>query len=197
MCDRATAPARFCSLLKVQRSHRIDLACPGVSEYLLAEFLSVPARPLKALLNRRKVSQSEPNRFLYQSRPYALLNFQLQPEVVFIAAWHPAEKELVIEFERCSIDGLGRLQSLVDFQCQAWIRPMQQQIQAEAECSLELPISAAKVLPKPLIRSMAERALGLVTERLEKRCRNGLVRGLKRWETRRVKTYDGHPERPS
>ena len=80
----------------------------------------------------------EDGRFLYASRPYQLLNFQLQPEVVFRCRWDG--DQLSIVFEQCTIHGLGRLQELVQFQCQAWIRPEQQRLMAKADLSLNCPL---------------------------------------------------------
>lgn len=83
--------------MKVHRSHRIDLGLPEGTAAQLDAYLSDPARPLKALLNRKKVQQSEGGRFHYVSRPYALLMFRIQPEVIFLARWIDAS--LQIEFE--------------------------------------------------------------------------------------------------
>jgi hypothetical protein len=68
-------------LLKVHRSHRLDLDLPGGTAAQLEAYLSEPARPLKALLNRKKVQQAEGGRFYYLSRPYSLLVFRIQSEV--------------------------------------------------------------------------------------------------------------------
>ena len=65
----------------VHRSHRLDL--PGGTAAQLQAYLSEPARPLNALLNRKKVQQAEGGRFHYVSRPYSLLMFSIQPEVIF------------------------------------------------------------------------------------------------------------------
>ena len=77
----------FCFwLLKVHRCHRLDLDLPGGTVAQLEAYLSEPARPLKALLNRKKVNQLAGGRFYYVSRPYSLLMFRLQTEVVFRAS---------------------------------------------------------------------------------------------------------------
>ena len=73
--------------MKVHRSHRLDLDLPGGTAAQLQAYLSEPARPLKALLNRKKVRQAEGGRFHYVSRPYSLLMFHIQPEVIFRARW--------------------------------------------------------------------------------------------------------------
>ena len=169
--------------MQVQRSHGIALQLPDASLAQLQAYLSQPGRPLKALLNRKKVERLEDGRFLYASRPYQLLNFQLQPEVVIRSSWDG--NQLTIVFERSTIHGLGRLQGLVQFQCQAWIRPEQERLIATADLSLELSRSGAGgLLPKPLMQRTGNLALGLVTDRLEKRCRTALIKGALNWIAR-------------
>ncbi len=169
--------------MQVHRSHGIDVQVPDVSLPQLQAYLAQPGRPLKALLNRNKVERLADGRFLYASRPYQLLNFQLQPEVVFRSSWDG--DQLTIVFERCTIHGLGRLQDLVEFQCQAWIRPAQERLMAKADLSLEFsPNGAGALMPKPLLHRTGDLALGLVTDRLEKRCRTGLIRGALNWVAR-------------
>ena len=169
--------------MQVHRSHGIALQLPDASLPQLQGYLAQPGRPLKALLNRKKVERLEDGRFLYSSRPYQLLNFQLQPEVVFRCRWDG--DQLSIVFEQCTIHGLGRLQELVQFQCQAWIRPEQQRLMAKADLSLELsPGGAGALLPRPLMQRTGDLALRLVTDRLEKRCRTGLMKGALDWLAR-------------
>ena len=169
--------------MQVQRSHGIALQLPDASLAQLQAYLSQPGRPLKALLNRKKVERLEDGRFFYASRPYQLLNFQLQPEVVIRSSWDG--DQLTIVFERCTIHGLGRLQGLVQFQCQAWIRPEQERLIATADLSLELSRSGAGgLLPKPLMQRTGNLALRLVTDRLEKRCRTALIKGALNWIAR-------------
>ena len=168
------------ALLKVYRSHRLDLDHPGGTAAQLQAYLSEPARPLKALLNRKKVQQGEGGRFHYVSRPYSLLMFRIQPEVIFRARWIDAS--LQIEFEDCTIRGLGKLDSLVLFYCHAKILPGERSLVAEANLSLELKSESATVwIPRGVLQAMGEKALQLIIERLEKRCRTGLLRGAKGW----------------
>lgn len=169
--------------MQVHRSHGIDLQVPDASLPQLQSYLAQPGRPLKALLNRKKVERLADGRFLYASRPYQLLNFQLQPEVVFRSCWDGGQ--LTIVFEQCTIHGLGRWQNHVNFQCRAWIRPESERLMAKADLSLELSSDGARVLlPKPLMQRTGDLALRLVTDRLEKRCRNGLIKGALHWVAR-------------
>lgn len=173
------------SPVQVHRSHGIALQLPDASLAQLQSYLSQPGRPLKALLNRKKVERMGDGRYLYTSRPYQLLTFELQPEVVFRSRWDG--DQLSIVFEQCTIHGLGRLQQLVQFRCQAWIRPEQERLMAKADLSLELlPSGAGDLLPKPLMQRTGDLALRLVTDRLEKRCRTGLMKGALNWVA-------GHP----
>ena len=156
---------------------------PDASLAQLKDYLAQPGRPLKALLNRKKVERLKHGRFLYASRPYQLLNFKLRPEVVFRSSWD--SDQLTIVFEHCTIHGLERWQGLVHFQCQAWIRPEQERLMAKAYLSLELsPSGAGALLPELLMQRTAHLALRLVTDRLEKRCRTGLRKGALNWIAR-------------
>ena len=169
--------------MQVHRSHGIDVQVPDASLPQLQGYLAQPGRPLKALLNRKKVERLANGRFLYASRPYQLLNFQLQPEVVFRSSWDG--DQLIILFEHCTIHGLGRFQDLVKFQCQAWIRPEQERLMAKADLSLELsPSGAGALVPERLMQRTGDVALRLVTDRLEKRCRTGLRKGALNWIAR-------------
>ena len=171
--------------MKVHRSHRIDLELPGGTAAQLEAYLANPARPLKALLNRKKVQQSEGGRFYYVSRPYSLLMFSIQPEVIFRARWINAS--LLIEFEDCKIRGLGNLDSLVVFCCHAKIFPGDMGLVAEADLSLEMKSETTTVwIPRGVLQAMGEKALQLIIERLEKRCRTGLLRGVKGWIVERT-----------
>ena len=166
--------------MKVYRSHRLDLDFSGGTAAQLQDYLSEPARPLKALLNRKKVQQAEGGRFHYVSRPYSLLMFRIQPEVIFRARW--IDTSLQIEFEDCTIRGLGKLDSLVLFCCSAKIFPRERGLLAEANLSLELKSELATVwIRRGVLQSMGEKALQLIIERLEKRCRTGLLRGVSEW----------------
>ena len=168
--------------MKVHRCHRLDLDLPGGTAAQLEAYLSDPARPLKALLNRKKVQQGEGGRFYYVSRPYSLLMFRIQPEVVFHACWTWNDASLQIEFEDCTIHGLGNLDSLVLFCCCAKISPGDRSLVAEADLSLELKSESKTVwIPSGLLQAMGEKALQLIIERLEKRCRTGLMRGVNGW----------------
>lgn len=180
---------RFCALrslapapLRVQRCHRLELVIDRAAAGQLEAYLSTPDRPLRALLNRRKLVDRGDGRFLYQSRPYALLSFQIRPEVVVRAAWTGPSSGLSLVFEHCTIHGLGVLDSLVQFTCEARIVPAGDRLLAEADLALETNgMVRSMPLPARLLRSMGERALDLVVARLERRCRKGLVQGAERW----------------
>ena len=182
MSHRSASMFRSCPL-QVRRSHAIALQLPSASLAQLQNYLSKPRRPLKALMNRKRVEQQEDGQFLYASKPYQLLNYQLQPEVIFRSSWDG--DQLIILLEQCTIHGLGRFQDLVQFQCQAWIRPEPGRLMAKADLSLELPSTgAAALLPEPLLRRTGDLALSLVTDRLEKRCRAGLMKEALNWIAR-------------
>ena len=170
--------------MRVQRRHCLELSLPAASVDQLKDYLSLPRRPLKALLNRSKITVAENGLFHYRSRPYGLLMFQLQPEVVFRARWNA--DHLAITFDQCTIHGLGNLESMVAFQCEATITPGPSKLIAVADINIALPSRSSLLLPESLILPLGERALDLVIERLEKRCRNGLMRGVNRWLSARI-----------
>lgn len=180
---------RFCALrslasapLRVQRCHRLELRIDRAAAEQLEAYLSRPERPLRALLNRRKLVDRGDGRFLYQFRPYELLSFRIRPEVVVRSAWTGPSSGLSIVFEHCTIHGLGVLDSLVQFICEARIVPVGDGLLAEADLALETKgMVSSMPLPGRLLRSMGERALDLVVARLEQRCRKGLVQGAERW----------------
>jgi hypothetical protein len=75
---------------------------------------------------------------------------------------------------------LVNLDSLVLFCCRAKIFPRERSLVAEADLSLELKSESATVwIPRGVLQAMGEKALQLIIERLEKRCRTGLVEGSK------------------
>lgn len=100
--------------------------------------------------------------------------------MVFRARW--IDSILKIDFEDCKISGLGNLDSLVLFKCNAKISAEEKHLIAEADMSLELKSdSSTSFIPKGLLEVMGEKALGLIIERLIKRCRGGLLRGVDKW----------------
>ena len=71
------------------------------------------------------------------------------------------------------------------FHCDARIRPGEEQLFADADLSLEVPSEGVAMLfPKPVLKRLGEQALQLVVDRLEKRCRRGLVKGARDWANR-------------
>ena len=135
---------------------------------------------MSALLNRRKLRVLEDGCFLYRSRPYEILKFRIQPEVIFKVTLNG--ECMRIEFLHCRIEGLSGLDKKVDFQCKAFLSPGDSFFHAEAEASLS--VLNAQLLPifaKPVLQRLAKQALHLVFARLEKRCRGGLRKAALQW----------------
>ena len=106
----------------------------------------------------------------------------MRPEVTVRAKWHGQTSALSIVFEHCTIHGLGALDSLVEFACEARIVSDGGQLIAEADLALETTgLASSLPIPRRLLLPMGERALDLVVARLEKRCRKGLVQGAQSW----------------
>ena len=135
---------------------------------------------MAALLDRQRMEVQGDGIFLYRSRPFQLLRFEIRPEVVFTTAW--SEKELLIVFQHSRILGLGVVEHAIRFSCEAVLEPCANELQAKVSASISMdenhPIA---LLPSALRRRLADQALQLVFERLERRCQGGSSRSLNRW----------------
>ncbi len=166
--------------VEVRRSHAIALQLPSASITQIQNYLSEPRRPLKALMNRKRVELLENGQLLYAPKPYQLLNFQVQPELMFCSSWDG--DQLTIVLEQCRFHGLGRFHKIVQFHCQAWIRPEPERLMAKADLCLELSSTGAtSLLPEQLLQRTGDIVLGLVSRRLEKRCHTGLKNHALNW----------------
>ena len=161
-------------------SHRCTVAIPGGDQESLRRFLSRPKRPMAALLNRQRMECKDHNHFLYQSRPFGILRFEIQPRVLFSARW--SDHALMIAFQDCQIQGIGAVQDAFRFSCHAELHPCQDEVKAEATAAVLLnqdhPLAA---IPVSLSKRAAQQALELVFARLERRCQGGLRRALVQW----------------
>jgi len=135
---------------------------------------------MAGLLNRQRMEVQGEGVFLYRSRPFQLLRFEIRPEVVFTTAW--SEKGLLIVFQHSRILGLGAVEQAIRFSCEAVLQPCSDGLQAKVSASILMdenhPIA---LLPSALRRRLAEQALQLVFKRLERRCKGGLKHSLNRW----------------
>ena len=135
---------------------------------------------MAGLLNRQRMEVQGEGVFLYRSRPFQLLRFEIRPEVVFTTAW--SQKNLLIVFQNSRIVGLGVVEQAIRFSCNAVLEPCSDGLQAKVSASILMddnhPIA---LVPTDLRRRLAEQALQLVFERLERRCQGGLKRSLNRW----------------
>ena len=161
-------------------SHRCTIAIPGGDQDSLRRFLSRPKRPMAALLNRQRMECKDHNHFLYQSRPFGILRFEIRPRVLFSARW--SDHALMIAFQDCQIQGIGAVQDAFRFSCHAELHPCQDEVKAEATAAVLLnqdhPLAA---IPASLSKRAAQQALELVFARLERRCQSGLRRALVQW----------------
>ena len=161
-------------------SHRCTVTVPGGDQDALRRFLCRPKRPMAALLNRQRMECKGHDRFLYQSRPFAILRFEIRPRVMFSARW--SDQALLIAFQDCQIQGVGAVQDAFRFTCHAELHPGQEEVKAEANAAVLLnkdhPLAA---IPSSLSKRAAQRALELVFARLERRCQGGLRRALVQW----------------
>ena len=137
---------------------------------------------MAALLTRQRMEYKGEGRFLYASRPFQILRFEIRPEVLFAAQWSDPAQGLEIAFEDCRIHGLGAIQNAIRFECTAFLVPKQECVEAQARAAVVLSSdSPLLALPTGLRRRLAEQALQLVFARLERRCQGGLKRALQDW----------------
>ena len=163
-----------------ERSHHCSVELPGGELDCLERFLQKPKRTMAALLSRERMTPLGQGRFLYQSRPFRVLQFEIRPVVVFQAVWQ--HRCLRIDFEDCQLRGLGAVQEAVRFECRAVLTPRDQRLDAEATAALAIaerhPLQR---LPLSVMGALASKALGRVVVRLERRCQGGLRRAVERW----------------
>ena len=82
-----------------EASHHCTVALPGGERAVLRRFLQRPKRSMAALLTRQRMDCKGDGRFLYASRPFQILRFEIKPEVTFAAQWSDQAKGLEIAFE--------------------------------------------------------------------------------------------------
>ena len=165
-----------------EASHCCTIALPGGEKAVLRRFFRRPKRSMAALLTRQRMDCTDSGRFLYTSRPFQILRFEIRPEVLFAAQWSDQSQGLEIAFEDCRIHGLGAIQNAIRFECMALLAPKEECVEAQAQAAIWLSSdSPLAALPFGLRRRLAEQALQLVFARLERRCQGGLRRALLDW----------------
>ena len=165
-----------------EASHHCTVALPGGDQAVLQRFLQRPKRSMAAMLTRQRMNNQGDGRFLYTSRTFQILRFEIRPEVLFSAQWSDPAQALEIVFEDCRIHGLGATQSAIRFDCAALLVPLGECVEAHARAAISLSSdSPLMALPAGLRRRLAEQALQLVFARLERRCQGGLRRALLDW----------------
>lgn len=180
--------------LEQQRTLRVPLEVASLAgtptaaiEAQLRRFLSRPIRPLRGLLDPSRLEAVGSDRYVYQSRPYGVVGWTLQPQVLLRARWDG--QCLAMEQLEARVHGLGEWQERLHFGLSATIRPLltaddpqadaagvNAQLEAAALVWAELPRSAA-VLVTPVLQL----ALQQLLDRLERRCQRGLRRRAELW----------------
>lgn len=164
--------------LEQRRRCLVTLAQPATSVGL-AKFLSRPQRPLHGLLRAERLQTVGPGLFEYQSRPYGVAAWTLQPRVLLRVSWDG--RQLWIEQLEARVEGLGDWQEHLRFGLEAWLRPAPgATLQAEALVWVELPAAAAAVATPALHLGLQQ-----LLDRLERRCHHGLRRRAEDWLRRR------------
>ena len=163
--------------LRCAGTHVCEVSIRSAKQQRLVDLLSDPQITMEALLDSKKLTSLPDHRFRYQSSPYRILSFNLQPEVVFVAVWNG--QELQIDFERCEIHGLGGVQKSVVFECRATLTPHDACIRASASAELALASRQSFLfVPDSVLLSIGRKSLDLVFARLEQRCQKRLRKAV-------------------
>ena len=121
-----------------EASHCCTVALPGGEKAVLRRFFQRPKRSMAALLTRQRMDCKGDGRFLYASRPFQMLRFEIRPEVLFAAQWSDQAKGLEIAFEDCRVHGLGAMQNAIRFECMALLAPKEECVEAQAQAAIWL-----------------------------------------------------------
>lgn len=157
--------------LEKERVSRLDL--PGIQMHEIACFLERPCRPLAALLTRERLEILGADRFGYSSRPFSIGTWSIQPKLQLQALWENAV--LNIHCLECNIQGLGDWQRAVLFGFTAQLVPAQEACLARVTAHLKLDRNGPlAILPKTLVHTLADQALGQALGRMELRCQKRL-----------------------
>jgi len=148
------------------------------SEARLHRFLARPIRPLRGLLDPSRLQAAGDDCYVYQSRPYGVAGWTLQPQVTLRARWDG--QCLAIEQLAARVAGLGEWQERLRFGLAATMRPeispSSVQLAASAVVWAELPGGAGA-----LVAPVLGLALQQLLDRLERRCQRGLRRRVEAW----------------
>jgi hypothetical protein len=156
---------------------------PEPNAVVLEAFLAKPLRPLRGLLDPKRLQRAGNDTYTYTSRPYGVVGWTLQPRVLLRAGFR--EGELLIEQLESRVDGLGAWQEQLSFGLEARLRTSpaaadgaQQPALLEAEALVwaELP-AAAVAVAGPVLHIGLQQLL----DRLERRCQRGLHRRAEAW----------------
>lgn len=175
--------------LELVRLCRVPLQLdPQPSTSQLEAFLARPVRPLRGLLSAERLSNPAPLIYVYNSRPYRLARWTIQPQVRLKAEF--VDQALQLQQLSCWVEGLGAWQSQLDLGLSATIRAISltsvdtlagpgaeagAQLEAEAIAWGVLPASARPLAP------VLRLALSQLLDRMERRCHKGLRRRAEAW----------------
>ena len=165
-----------------ESSCKCTIVLNGGEKAALRKFFRRPKRSMVALLTRQRMDCKGDGRFIYASRPFQILRFAIRPEVTFVADWSDSAQGLEIAFKDSQIHGLGAMQNAIRFECTALLAPQDECVEAQARAGIWLSSdSPLTALPSGVRRRLAEQALQLVFNRLERRCQGRLRRALQDW----------------
>lgn len=160
----------------VVRRRRIALEFqdPRATPERLAAYLSLRDRPVRALLARERLELLGEGRFLYRSRPFRVLRFELIPTLELRARWRDPRLEILCE--QCRLVGLGPWERALVFEMTAEMRAGPPGLEGE----IQVRLLSSRSLPG-WGRSLAARGLEQVLTRIERRIGRGLIPDLHSW----------------
>ena len=166
--------------LRCSGQQTCDVLIPGVEVDHLNRFLALPKRAMNALLGRNKLEGLADNRFIYMSRPYKILHYNIQPKVTFAVEWNGSLLKIV--FESCQITGLDKMAEMIVFNCTATLKPEHARIVADAEAELTLEKNGVMaLLPDAVLLKLGSKVLDSIFDRLQNRCQKRFQNSLSRW----------------
>ena len=135
---------------------------------------------MAALLHRKKLKSLKNQRFFYQSRPYKILGYEIQPEVVFLAVWDG--ESLNIDVESCKISGIAGMSNALEFACSAVIVAKPSRLSAKAKARFVLQkTKLTTLIPDAVLLKLGSKALAIVFARLHDRCQRRLHQAVVQW----------------
>lgn len=161
-------------LLRRRRSIHLALERADYSAKTIGAYLALVDRPLVSLLARERLQQQGRGQFCYRSRPMRLLHRDLHPIIILFAEW--VDPALQIRSTSCYLEGLGTWGEQLGIALAAELAPVPAGLGGWVEVGV-----SSRLMGWPQARQLANLALDVVLERMERRVQRGLRQDLGAW----------------